>query len=276
MKRLPWILTLLALVAAPGCPVPQDQNTLVPERMERDPVSGRGYWLFVPRNYDPARAVPLIVTCHGSPPFDVANHHIREWKKLGEDNECIVLAPELGGTDGIIGNGPVAAMKDNESAILSLISMVGYRYNIDAANIMITGFSGGGFPTYWVGLRNPDVFSVVVLRSCDFCEYNLDGWFSPDGAGRQAVKIYWGEHDPLPIKVQSQSGMSYLSNRNFNVAPEDVIPGIGHERRPDVAMDFFKANWRKSRPSQPTRAPASTPPPAGGYAPAGDARSWAQ
>ncbi|MCY2923922.1 MAG: hypothetical protein NT031_00515 [Planctomycetota bacterium] len=154
--------------------------------------------------------------------------------------------------------------------------MVGYRYNVDMANVMLTGFSGGGFPTYWVGLRNPDVFSVLALRSCDYCEYNLDGWFSPDAAGKQAIKIYYGEFDPMPIKVQSQSGLSYLSNRGFNVAPEDIIPGIGHERRPEVAMDFFKANWRKPRPSQPTGAPARTVPAAGGYAPAPEPRLYAQ
>ncbi|MCY2930378.1 MAG: hypothetical protein NTV86_12935 [Planctomycetota bacterium] len=276
MKRIPWMLMVSALAVAPGCPVPQDQNTRVAERMERDPVSGHGYWLFVPDTYDWARAAPLIVTCHGSPPWDVANHHIREWKKLAEDNGCIVLAPELGGTDGIVGNGPVNAMKDNEDAILSLISMVGYRYNIDMANIMLTGFSGGGFPTYWVGLRNPDIFSVLALRSCDFCEYNLDGWYSPDAAGKQAIKIYWGEFDPAPIKVQSESGQAYLANRSFSVAPEEIIPGIGHERRPEVAMEFFRANWRKPKPSQPALAPARAPARAGGLAPARDTGSGSQ
>ena len=222
----------------------------------------------MPDTYDPARAAPLIVTCHGTVPFDMSNDHIREWKMIAQDYGCILLAPGLAGTDGIIGDGPVSAMMEDENTILSLISMVGYRYNIDMANIMLTGFSGGGFPTYWVGVRNPDIFHVVVLRSCDFCDYNLEGWFSPDAAGKQVIKIYYGEFDPMPIKVQSQNGMAFLSTRGFNVAPEDVVPGISHERRPEVAMNFFKENWRPPRPSQPpsTRSPGVAPAPA--YTPA--------
>ncbi|MCY2932278.1 MAG: hypothetical protein NTV86_22845 [Planctomycetota bacterium] len=250
-KPLATIPVLLLLAAAAGCSVPQDQNTRTWERMETDPVTGKAYWLFVPDTYSHSRPMPLIVTCHGTIPFDMSNDHIREWKKIAEDSGCLLLAPAMSGTDGILGDGPVPAMKEDENTILSLISMVGYRYNVDMANIMLTGFSGGGFPTYWVGVRNPDVFSVVVLRSCDFCDYNLDGWFSPDAAGKQAIKIYWGEFDPAPIKVQSQSGMGFLISRGFNVAPEEIVPGIGHERRPEVAMAFFRENLRKPRPSQP-------------------------
>ncbi|MEI7837092.1 MAG: hypothetical protein WCK05_11890 [Planctomycetota bacterium] len=266
MNRFAPILMLLAILAAGGCSVPQPQDTRTWQRLESDPVTGKGYWLFVPDTYQPSKAVPLIVTCHGTPPFDIANDHVREWKKIAEDNNCILLAPDMNGTDGIIGDGPVPAMKESENTILSLISMVGYRYNIDMANIMLTGFSGGGFPTYWVGLRNPDVFPVVVLRSCDFCDYNLDGWFSRDAAGKQAIKIYYGEFDPGPIKVQSQNGLAFLTSRGFNVAPEDIVPGIAHERRPEVAMEFFKANWRPPRPSQP--APARALSPAARFAPA--------
>ncbi|MCY2926799.1 MAG: hypothetical protein NT031_15445 [Planctomycetota bacterium] len=259
MKLLLPILTLLTLIAAAGCSVPQDQNTRTWQRLEFDSVTHKGYWLFVPDTYTPAKPSPLIVTCHGTPPFDVANDHIREWKKIAEEYNCILLAPDMSGTDGIIGDGPVPAMKESENTVLSLISMVGYRYNIDMANIMLTGFSGGGFPTYWVGLRNPDVFRVVVLRSCDFCDYNLDGWFSPDAAGKQAIKIYYGEFDPAPIKVQSQSGMAFLTSRGFALAPEDIVPGIWHERRPEVAMSFFMENWRPPRPSQPVSASAALP-----------------
>jgi poly(3-hydroxybutyrate) depolymerase len=244
-----------AVAAACGCAVTQPQDTPAWQKLEIDPVTGQGYYMYVPSTYRPEKPAPLIVTCHGSPPFDVADHHIREWKMLGEENGCIVLAPQLIGTDGILGNGPVSAMIHNENYILSLISMVGYRYNVDMANIMITGFSGGGFAVYWVGMRNPDVFSCLALRSCNFCEYNIDGWYPPelaDGPVKQAILIYWGQNDPIAIKVQSESGVRYLQNRNFNVTPQ-IVPGIGHERRPEVAASFFRDNWRPPRPSQPVR-----------------------
>lgn len=245
------LLTVLVAALAAGCAVPQDQSTPVSERREVDPSTGRGYWIYVPSTYRHDRPAGLIVTCHGTPPYDVANMHIREWKMLGENHGCIVVAPYLQGTDGIIGDGPLIGMLENERRIMSLISLLGYRYNIDLANIMITGFSGGGFPTYWVGLRHPEIFSVVVGRSCNFSVSNLDGWYPPEAA-RTPVMIYFGSGDLLNIQGQSQEGITYLQQRGFSVE-STILPGIGHQRHPEVAMGFFLRNWRPSKPSLSNR-----------------------
>lgn len=243
-----WLVALPAVLLA-GCPVPQAQDTPSWQRREIDPVSGRAYWIYVPSTYTHARAAPLIVTCHGTPPYDTSERHIMEMKMLGEQNGCIVVAPELIATDGIIGDGPITGMLDDERFILSIVALTGYRYNLDRGNVMITGFSGGGFPTYWVGLRHPDVFPVVVARSCNFSESNLDGWFNcgPAGTG-QSVMVYYGENDPAAIQAQSRSAIKYLQSKGFALATM-VVPGIGHERRPEIAMDFFRRHWRRSRPT---------------------------
>jgi poly(3-hydroxybutyrate) depolymerase len=239
---------LLVLAAVCGCEVPQAQNTPVWQRRELDPVSGRAFWIYVPSTYTHMRAWPVIVTCHGTPPYDIAEHHIREWKMLGEQYGCIIVAPELIATDGLIGDGPIVGMLDDERFILSTVSLLGYRFNIDRANIMITGFSGGGFPTFWVGLRHPDVFSTIVARSCNFSETNLDGWYPPEAA-QQRIMVYYGENDPAAIANQSRAAISYLTSKGLPVETK-VIPLIGHQRRPEVAMEFF---WegRNMRP-QPT------------------------
>jgi len=241
MTRVYIVLALVAL-AAGGCAVPQAQNTPVVQRREIDPVSGRAYWIYVPSNYTHSRSWPVIVSCHGTPPYDVAEHHIREWKMLGEQNGCIIVAPELTATDGIFGDGPIVGMLDDEHFILSILSLLCYRYTIDRSNVMITGFSGGGFPTYWVGMRNPGVFSCVVARSCNFSEHNLDGWYPPEALG-QSVMVYTGQSDPGAISSQSEVAIRYLRSKGFQVETT-VIPGIGHERRPEVAMDFFRRHMR--------------------------------
>jgi poly(3-hydroxybutyrate) depolymerase len=248
MHRYAWILCATTFLLA-GCPVPQDQNTIERERYEVNPATGTPYWLFIPHGYRHDRAAPLVVTCHGSPPYDLADMHIREVKKLCEKNGWIAIAPELVATDGILGDGPVVGMIADERRILSIISEVGYRYNIDRANIMITGFSGGGFPMYWVGLRNPDVFSVIAARSCDFSEGNLDGWYPPEAKDVRML-IYYGENDPGAIVIQSRAAIDYFRSKGFSVETV-VIPGIGHERRPEVAENFFLQNMRAPRASLP-------------------------
>lgn len=244
-KRLSICLAGLLLC---GCAVTQDQNTPVAERYQINPVTGRGFYLYVPSDYSHDRPWPLIVSCHGTPPYDVAAHHIRELKMLCEKNGCIVVAPELLATDGIIGDGPIIGMLANESHVLSLVSLMCYRYNIDRANVMLTGFSGGGFPTYWIGLRHPEVFSTLVSRSGNFSEGNVAGWFDPLAARGLQVKVYHGENDPGAIVSQSTAAVSYLRSIGLEVQTE-ILPGRGHERVPEVAMRFFQKNLKPPRPS---------------------------
>ncbi len=236
------VLLLASLAAMCGCAVPQNQDTPVQQRHEIDATTGRGYWIYIPSTYRHDRPAPLIITCHGTPPYDVSSMHIREWKWLAEQNGCIVVAPELQATDGILGDGPLVGMMADEKTVLSLIGQLGYRYNIDRANIMITGFSGGGFPSYWVGLRHPDIFSVVVARNCNFSEGNLDGWYPPEAAS-MPVMVYYGENDPAAIQTQSRNAIKYLKSKGFDVETT-VIPGAGHERHPEVAMEYFRRHWK--------------------------------
>ncbi len=248
MRRTFTLATVAVLLG--GCAVTQPQNTPVDQVREINPVMGSGYYLYVPSTYREDKPAPLVVSCHGTPPFDVAEHHIREMKMLGEENGCIVVAPELIGTDGVLGDGPIVGMLTNEQRILTLISWLGYRYNIDRNNIMITGFSGGGFPVYWVGLRHPDVFSTVVARSANFSQGNLDGWYSPEQAKRTSILVYFGQNDPRAIKSQSEQAVTYLRSRGLNVETA-TIPGSGHERQPEYAMRFFRRHWRTPDPSIP-------------------------
>ncbi|HUS47863.1 MAG TPA: hypothetical protein VNA25_28645 [Phycisphaerae bacterium] len=244
------MLVLTFALGLAGCAVPQPQNTPVREMRLTDPVTGHGYYIYLPTSYRHDRPSPLVVSCHGTPPFDVSRHHVQELKMLGEQNGCIVVAPDLIATDGILGDGPIVGMLEDERRILSLISTLGYRYNIDRANIMITGFSGGGFPVYWVGLRNPDVFSVVAARNCNFSRSNLEGWYPPE-ARKVRILVYYGQNDPGAIAAQSKWGINYLRSQGFTVATA-TIPGAGHERKPEVAFRFFRENMRPPQPSLPT------------------------
>ncbi len=238
------VLFLVLLVTLAGCAVTQPQNTPTWQRYELDPSTSRAYWIYIPSTYNSHTPAPLIVSCHGTPPYDIAEHHIREWKMLGEKNGCIVVCPELIATDGLIGDGPIVGMLADEKYILSLLSLLGYRYNIDWANVMITGFSGGGFPTYWVGLRHPEIFNVVVARNCNFSQLNLQGWYPPE-ARRLKILVYYGQNDPGSIVDQSKKAIAYLRSKRFDVKVQ-VVPGSGHQRRPELAMDFFRKNWRMS------------------------------
>ena len=241
-----WIIAPLALFLT-GCPVPKTPDTPVGQWLLQDPVVASNYWVYVPNKYTHDKPMPVIVSCHGTPPYDVAEHHIRTWKWYGERYGCIIVCPDLANTGGILGDGPVYGMLTNERRILSILSTLSYQYNIDRANIMITGFSGGGFPTYFVGLRNPEVFSVIVAQNCNFNRKNTDGWY-PQAALKTPILVYYGERDPATIKVQSKNAIAYLRSKGFPLTTE-VIPRVGHDRHPEVAMRFFREHWKTPKPT---------------------------
>jgi len=223
MRRLILLIIPFAMLLA-GCPVPFVGE--VPKGGKTymlDPATGNSFWMYVPKKYDHKKPAPVIVSCHGTPPYDVAEHHIRTWEWYGEKYGCIIICPDLQGTDGIFGAGPIGGMLNNERIILSIISSLCYKYNIDRNNIMITGFSGGGFPAYWVGLRHPDIFSVIVPQNCNFSRSSIEGWY-PSQAKDMSVMIYYGQVDPPTIIIQSKNGIEYLRSRGFKVATK-VIPG---------------------------------------------------
>jgi len=266
-----WLSALMLTLA--GCPSEPTGDTPVGKWLLKEPVTGQNYYIYVPNRYSHKTPAPVIISCHGTVPFDVSNSHIETWKGFGERYGFIIVCPDMVGTDGILGDGPTQAMLEDEHRILSILSTLSHMYNIDRANVFLTGFSGGGFPTYFVGLRHPDIFRAVSPRNSNFNERNLDGWFPPE-ANTLPMFIAWGDNDPGTIKDQSENAVSYLRRKGFRPTTK-VIPNTGHERKPRYTMDFFLAHRappkgtmtvaprspaRPAYPRTPAARPYSAPP----------------
>ncbi len=235
-------VVFLALLA--GCPVPQPQGTPHPPRLMIEPISGRLYYLYVPSGYRRGIPAPLIVSCHGTDPFDVAAHQVGEWKMLAERHGCILVCPKLTSSDGIFGSGAIGQLLRDEQLIMTIIGQMHYLYDIDRRNVLMTGFSGGGFPAYFVGLRHPDVFTTVVARNCNFNYRSVQGWYPPE-ALKTPVMVYYAQNDPAAIQIQSEAAIDFLRAEGFTVKSA-VVPRGGHERTPEVAMRFWLDNWNKN------------------------------
>ncbi len=252
MKRV--LITTCALAGLTGCHVPQPQTTRTKPRLISEPITNGVYYLFVPYTYNRDKPAPLIVTCHGTDPFDVAAHQVGEWKWLAEQHGCILVCPKLTSTDGLLGAGSIGRLLRDERLIMTVIGQLHYLYNIDRKNIMITGFSGGGFPVYFVGLRHPDIFSAVVARNCNFNRHALEGWYPPEALA-SPVMVYYAENDPGAIRIQSENAIKYLRSAGFNLRTA-IVPRKGHERTPEYAMKFFLEHWRGTPP--PFRPPPNS------------------
>jgi len=247
-------LATLALTQA-GCPVWQDQDTPVEAFGCSEPTLGAVYRMYVPSDYEPSRPWPLVVTLHGTHGFDSAKAQVREWKALAEEKGFIVIAPELSSSQGIL---PVVrslrlkALQTDEARVSACLADAKRRYRIDERTVMITGFSAGGYPLYYIGLRNPQQFTTLVARSCN-CDMEIVKSIPiSDQTRKMAMLIFFSKTgiNPIssslnPIARQSWAVFRYLRENKCFKVKIDAVSG-GHHRRPDVAFRFWSEHWPKT------------------------------
>ncbi len=243
MHRYAPLIWILLLCVVSGCPVTQSQDTPVDYQYLKDQVTDSGYYLYVPSTYDKKKTYPLIITLHGTPPWDTAWLQIREWKKLAEDKEFIVAVPKLRSPQGIL---PVFQNKwfrdldRDEEAILAIRSEICNRYRVDKKRILLTGFSAGGFPMYFVGLRHPDKFSVLIARACNSDPRIFERVRLTEETKRIPTVIFYGKDDLKPIRKQSLQAFQWMRRHGWDkdTCKWKKIRG-GHLRRPETTYNFW-------------------------------------
>jgi poly(3-hydroxybutyrate) depolymerase len=249
-KPLALILALLPCLA--GCPVFQSQDTPVAQFKQTDPSNGQEYWLYVPSKYKADRAWPLVITLHGTYGFDSASDQVREWKALAEQEGFIVAAPKLDSVQGILPVVESVWQKDleaDEQIILGCLRHVQSKYNIDPGAVLLTGFSAGGYPMYFTGLRNPKLFSALAARGGNSRQYIFDQIIVTDDVRQLPVIIIHGQDDFSPIGKQSWAAFRWLREHKCFKAEHHKLPG-GHIRQPEAAYRFWKPYLTK-RLAQP-------------------------
>jgi poly(3-hydroxybutyrate) depolymerase len=166
------VFVLMVLIFLPGCPIFQDMNTPVDHSFETESETGAKYYKYVPSHYDPSKQYPLVITLHGTWPWDVDWHQINEWKMLSENKGFIVVAPRLHmhSTQGIlpkITSLMLNDLKKDDRVIVAVRNEICRLYNINRNRIILSGFSSGGYPMYWSGIQHPNLFSAIAARSCN-------------------------------------------------------------------------------------------------------------
>lgn len=243
------ILFLPLLAVLSGCPVMQPQDTPVPQTYHTSGV-GRGYWLYVPSNYNAQRAWPMVVSLQGTNGWDSASAQVREWKALAEKKGFIVVAPELTSVHGFFGEIESIwrrQLEDDDKAILAVMDEVARQYTVDTRRVLLCGFSAGGFPLYYTGLSHPERFSMLFARSCNFNVKLMDKIEFTDVMRKLPITVLWGKDDlslvtmvdrNAGIQQQSWYAIEYLSNHHCNVRHREVEGG--HNRRPELTYDLWQ------------------------------------
>ncbi len=225
-----------------GCPVNINRVPGDTEKL-KDPTTGRYYYLYIPSYHNLEEHWPIIVTCHGSTPFDTAWHQIHEWRGLAEKYGFIVIAPELKGTNStnistMLPSYQVKLQREDERAIVNIVRSVVKNFNGDENHIYLTGWSGGGYAVYYTGLKHPEIFRALVSKMGNF-----DERFLPDVLPYldpyQPILIMMAGEDFPTLNAQSRAAYNWLKKNGMKRVSLREITGI-HYRKPKNTLYTFR------------------------------------
>jgi poly(3-hydroxybutyrate) depolymerase len=140
------------------------------------------YRLFVPRNYSSAKKYPLVLFLHGCCGCGDNRCHVTypalAWAEDSNQakNPCFVLAPQVltnkiwvdwgwgNITDRVALTAGDSGVKISTSmqAVLDIISDLKGRYSLDTTRFYATGYSMGGWGTWDIIVRRPNLFAAAI------------------------------------------------------------------------------------------------------------------
>jgi predicted esterase len=202
------------------------ENGRIVSRGYRSPISQRiqGYTVYVPPNYTPDRAWPLMIVLHGGSSngnlfLGVVLGNNMSWLEYDKhlwhryeprwSPEWIVAAPD--------GYGQVLWRWMGEQDILDVVADIQQHYRVDPNRVVLGGLSNGGVGAYSVGSRHAWRFALVqamagapswtfyagessvvepeatLMRALNAYDL-LENWYDTD------FRYYHGTVDPGPMR----------------------------------------------------------------------------
>jgi polyhydroxybutyrate depolymerase len=146
------ITALIALSMTPAAVYGQGQI------LERRLVHGglqRDYTLYVPSNYTPETAVPLVINMHGHNTSRTVQMLGSTMNAVAEQEGFLVAYPDAIGANWFGG-------QDNVGFIDSVLREISSQYSVNPYRIYSTGFSQGGMMSYILGAERPNIFAAIA------------------------------------------------------------------------------------------------------------------
>ena len=209
------ILVLLVLFASVTVALAQSSSaSRVQSRVIEIPDMGQmGYTISVPRDADTNESRPLVLALHpggGSRggPFltQIVEPALREWN-------AIIVAP-----DSPTRSWTTAVAK---RAVLHLLDDLLKSYTIDQQRILVTGFSMGGFGSWFLATHHPERFTGVIPMASSPRDYPLDG------LGSMPVHAIHSREDTVVPIGPAREAVATLEQANHPVRFTE-LGGVGH------------------------------------------------
>lgn len=189
-----------------------------------------GAFLYIPKSYDPAKPVPLVVALHGA--TQRANFSLRVWTPHADAAGFVLIAPE---SEGMTWDAIRGEYGDDVTRIDDALKMVFARVNVDPTRIVMEGFSDGASYGIGLALNNRTLFTRIVGNSP-----GLVTRYDRDAKGpKPRIFISHGHQDQiLPYEYAGPRVAAQLRSDGFPVQFRDFEGG--HTVPVDVAGEVVK------------------------------------
>lgn len=120
------------------------------------------YIIYVPHSYNPAEKYPLIIMLHGYGDSAYLNPYTPvhfDFLKACELKGVIMAAPRGRHNPS---EDPMFYRGEGERDVLQVINLVKKAYTIDEKRVYLTGDSMGGYGTYYIAGRHPELFAAIA------------------------------------------------------------------------------------------------------------------
>ena len=173
------------------------------------------YWLFLPENYGTQKKLPLMLFLHGAGERGEELHLVKKWgpPKLVQQQKTfpfVVISPQC-----------PKNKRWNAEQMVALVKDVADRYQVDQSRTYCTGLSMGGYGTWAIGAKYPDLFAALVP---------ICGGGDAAGAKQLAKTPIWAFHGDkdktVPLKRSAQM-VAAIKEAGGDVKLT-VYPGVGH------------------------------------------------
>jgi pimeloyl-ACP methyl ester carboxylesterase len=259
------IITLARLVVVIAVLLPFTVGTTDAQRLKAGPQdlsffssvddTDQPYSVYIPENFDEAKAYPLVVFLHGAWSnhrlglrrlFGVGNSQGYDFIKPGNvpfENDVeatrywppfrpvgyIAAAPFARGTAGYQGV--------PEQDVYDMVDDLKSRFLIDEDRVYLTGLSMGGGGTLWLGLTRPDTWAAIA----PVCPAPPDGTLELSGnSANLPVHLFIGDKDFL-----YQTAREWKAKLENTAQRLDYVeyPGVGHNSWEWAYKDGFIFGW---------------------------------
>ena len=249
------VLWVFCAVATAAGPAPVGEMASLHEE-----VSGRYHNIYVPKDYDPNKKYPLVISSHGtygnaergrqaceSDFVRFLGRRLDDYPgayNIPEKHDLILLCMFFESAQAISWE---AGVENDTAILLRLIDKLKVTYNIDPDAILLTGYSGGGHMMHYIGNRHPDLFRALVGRKANFNKDNAK-WINDEiGKGARHLPIFMFRGGPeRPGKrwdcCYNDVGDAYewYTAKGYKYVMMRTFPDEGHSpNRRDTAVEWF-------------------------------------